>query len=403
MHSSIHSIINEIKSDIEQMVFDIGQSRDYKALHSSALALHLKTAELQKIANQYKDQKQLRSNKNDEPVENNTSSNNTTTTELLPSDEIDKVARKLPKWASKPQQINSKILNLYLLLKQQIPGGITETLLREKYGDASEFDRNLPQMKISSPKNHGKVFEVRNGFVEIWGPVLPFIKEYEAMTAKTHFDQNLMYAQEAFKKILGVEGHPFGQKSRPLHKGLHDDNQGVQWSIFVNADEGITSLCVNLEGMKYDDWPIARLIEKELQNPEAGLPILSDTYADDTDVTVHMNRDAWQMAYRPEIEEAIIGGECHLLSALTPVKWREILKEAYDCLDEDKKHRGRATQEITLKNDGSRVIKEVSPHLNITATLWTVSPPRLEMALDLIRAKLEFMQPIYNHLVQNTA
>ena len=35
-------------------------------------------------------------------------------------------------------------------------------------------------MKTISPKNNGKVFDVRNGVVEIWEPVQSAVAKYEA-------------------------------------------------------------------------------------------------------------------------------------------------------------------------------------------------------------------------------
>ena len=35
----------------------------------------------------------------------------------------------------------------------------------------------------------------------------------------------------------------------------------------VPPDDGFVWLGVNLKGMKYDDWPVARLIEREIFRP----------------------------------------------------------------------------------------------------------------------------------------
>ena len=95
------------------------------------------------------------------------------------AEEIRKVERKLPRWARNQQQINSKILNLFLELKYSGTERVTEDLLTRKYGDYGEFSRNYNQMKIISPKNHAKVFEVKNGVVEIWEPVRRYVEEYK--------------------------------------------------------------------------------------------------------------------------------------------------------------------------------------------------------------------------------
>lgn len=100
------------------------------------------------------------------------------------SEEIEKVLRKLPKWAANPQQINSKILKLYLDLESSGESKITETLLMERYGNHAEFLRNFNQMKIISPKNHGKVFELRNGVITVWDPIKEAVLDFKRATLR---------------------------------------------------------------------------------------------------------------------------------------------------------------------------------------------------------------------------
>ena len=87
-------------------------------------------------------------------------------------EEIKKVKRKLPRWAKNPDQINSQILIHFLTLQQVNQSTrISESELKEAYGNDYEFFRNFNQMKTIAPKNHAKVFHVRNGLIEIWEPV----------------------------------------------------------------------------------------------------------------------------------------------------------------------------------------------------------------------------------------
>lgn len=94
-------------------------------------------------------------------------------------DEVEKVKRKLPLWAKRKHQINSKILTLFLRLENEGNEEITESMLAERYGNLLEFQRNFPQMKIISSKNHGKIFDVNSGIIKIWPPILPFVKEHK--------------------------------------------------------------------------------------------------------------------------------------------------------------------------------------------------------------------------------
>lgn len=104
-----------------------------------------------------------------------------TADDVIP-DEIKKVERKLPRWASNPTQINAKILSLFLKL-QDDNHVITEQFLMEQYGNHAEFLRNYNQMKTISTKNHAKVFDVIDGNVTIWEPVLDAVLTFKKKIA----------------------------------------------------------------------------------------------------------------------------------------------------------------------------------------------------------------------------
>ena len=93
--------------------------------------------------------------------------------------EIKKVSRRLNLWA-KPErqdQYNSQILNAYLslsLTKKQI----TETDIFKKLGGPIWFQSNFVQMKSIAPKNHGKIFELKDNFITIWKPVEIHVSTY---------------------------------------------------------------------------------------------------------------------------------------------------------------------------------------------------------------------------------
>jgi hypothetical protein len=48
------------------------------------------------------------------------------------------------------------------------------------------------------------------------------------------------------------------------HTTIHDDHGGVQWMYLQDWQAGRGSVVLNLEGLEYDGWPIARLLEREL-------------------------------------------------------------------------------------------------------------------------------------------
>ena len=94
-------------------------------------------------------------------------------------EEINKLRKKLPLWAVRQNQINARILTLFLKLENQGSSKITEDMLAVEYGNPSEFNRNFMQMRIFAEKNHGKVFHVDKGVVKIWEPALELVEQYK--------------------------------------------------------------------------------------------------------------------------------------------------------------------------------------------------------------------------------
>ena len=69
-----------------------------------------------------------------------------------------------------------------------------------------------------------------------------------------------------FRDIFQCRGRDFGSPSRGV-LGISDGNEGVQWNAGYYPRDGAVWLGVNLEGMKYDDWPVARLVERKISLP----------------------------------------------------------------------------------------------------------------------------------------
>ncbi len=161
------NIISEIKTKAKQLTINLSQIGDgytKEQLHEDAIDLLLKTHELETIYNQT-------SKNNSVPKKKEAS--------MAIKDEINKLNRRLPLWANRQHQINSKILTLFLRMKEEGFSPVTEELLMEKYGNYSEFSTNFQQMKTIASKNHGKVFDVQNGSVKIWEPIREIVNEYK--------------------------------------------------------------------------------------------------------------------------------------------------------------------------------------------------------------------------------
>ncbi|MDE0713579.1 MAG: GIY-YIG nuclease family protein [Gammaproteobacteria bacterium] len=202
-----------------------------------------------------------------------------------------------------------------------------------------------------------------------------------------HTDPRYARYLDIFNMVLNIKGKPFGQLNKPSF-GMSDGNPGTQWNLMFTAGSDEAYLGVNLEGMKYDDWPIARLLLSERDNPS--LENLKLQVKDPDELFISLRRDAWQATSRPSIENQFIGGGILSVAETDNLKWLDMVREALDCLDSARSYRGRAKQLVTLKN-GSTKEMGVSPHLTILCEVKLG-----ENFDDDLRQKLREMQPIYD-------
>src|SRR5687767_6404401 len=132
--------------------------------------------------------------------------------------------------------------------------------------------------------------------------------------------QLLVEAFVALTRTIPAEEVMFGSASLRV-AGICDGTRGVQWNTWIEWDDDkqMAYAGVNLEGIAYDGWPVARFIERELEAPR-----LLDVRAEVRDahvVEVLWYRDAWQVQAHPPIREKLIGRSPRLLHALTPSDW----------------------------------------------------------------------------------
>jgi hypothetical protein len=199
--------------------------------------------------------------------------------------------------------------------------------------------------------------------------------------------------REAFVQVFGADPRPFG--SRAMQSGgLSDGNEGVQWNAGYDMRDGFRWLGVNLEGLKYRDWPVARLIRRELESPT--LPDLIRRVDAEDSVLVWWARDYWQAASRPAIAERVIPPTPIHASHLTTDHWLEALTGAAGCLASSRG--GRASQEVTLAKSGKRLTGEVSPHLTIA-----ISSNGPVSWLDFLKQGKAQLQPFYDWAAERAA
>ncbi len=200
--------------------------------------------------------------------------------------------------------------------------------------------------------------------------------------------------RHAFQRVFG-EGFPFGSPSIRIG-GLSDGNDGVQWNAWFDPRNEEKWAGVNLEGIKYDGWPVARLIRRELEGPT--LPALARGMGDAERIEVLWARDFWQATARPRILEGWIRPTPISLGRLGEEAWRRALDGALACLDEGRDHLGRATQQVTLESDRRRVEGSVSPHLTFKLLMDPPAPWE-----SFLRDAKQRMQPLYDWVEERTA
>lgn len=195
-------------------------------------------------------------------------------------------------------------------------------------------------------------------------------------------NQQVAVVMDLFREMFECDGREFGN---PVY-GLSDGVEGVQWNA---SHDGTTAwLGVNLEGMKYDGWPVARLIERELSRPL--LLRCRDKVPRPETVTMNWRRDAWQIQHRPPIKEGRIASIT--LDQLGAEEWRQALLRARNCLDPKRGYRGRCRMRVTLTRSGEPRIMEVTPHLWFGNPFDENHPHSMQRAKDNLQALYDFAQ-----------
>ena len=200
--------------------------------------------------------------------------------------------------------------------------------------------------------------------------------------------------RNCFRDLFGCPGREFGSRSRGV-LGISDGNKGVQWNAGYPSS-GVVWFGVNLEGMKYDGWPVARLIERELSRPLLLTPRYRLKVAGPGRVTARWTRDAWRHPARPPIKEADIAPTPIALDRLDRRGWEAALEGAMECLDPLRQHRGRGNVQVTLLPSKRhpwerRAEMGVSPHLKIRTPLAAITPSAMRQARDNLHALYEFV------------
>lgn len=203
----------------------------------------------------------------------------------------------------------------------------------------------------------------------------------------------LIAAFSELTRTMPADALMFGSPSLQV-SGMSDGTPGVQWNAWVEwtAGQQMAYAGVNLEGIKYDGWPVARFIEREIAQP--WLLSTRDEVGDARRIEVIWYRDAWQVQARPPIREKLIGGSPRLLHGLTADAWDAMLREAYECLDPRRARRGRARQLVTISTGEARTY-DVSPHFQVRQAFWPRRPGSRSGWREALDAAMANLRPVH--------
>ena len=190
--------------------------------------------------------------------------------------------------------------------------------------------------------------------------------------------------------LSALLGRPVKRFDDEIFVGAHDGSEGVQWHVSLDRQDMITRrFSVNLEGLAYKDWPIAKFIARELEQPKLFDAVTAIEKPEL--VQVHLTRDAWK---GPRTRVAV--ERWSLLSRqpvhkLSPALWRSSLNEARRCLAGP--DGGRAKARLLRVKTHLTEDLEISPHLNFGIEL-TAEGTVEERVMELRRA-MKLLVPLH--------
>jgi hypothetical protein len=204
-------------------------------------------------------------------------------------------------------------------------------------------------------------------------------------TAEKNF--NTLGVEDALKTVLRpTEVKEFGSQARGLF-GISNRPDGVQWSAWYDTKRDVAELAANLEGIEHDDWPVGRLIDRELET--LSLFKVCRRYRPSDDVRAVVKKDAW-MTWKMRITDAVLlEGQCY---SVTEDDWTRAFRAARALLGPEGRGRGRAVAVLSQK--GAREM-EVSPHVQFIAPLWARMPSDHTLRVAAFRRALTALAPLH--------
>lgn len=283
-----------------------------------------------------------------------------------------------------------------------------ESLIHSKLGPLRQKNREFFNLRtedaykailsIIDSQDEIKIIEIEEPEVRQPTSLPAAKKQVRKPTRSRDIDSTYVELLHFFTTLLGVKGRPFGQLNRPSF-GISDGNEGVQWNMSVSTDTEVVRVGVNLEGMKYQNWPIASFIKSELESQQ--IDAIRSKLINPEQVFVQFSRDAWQAASRPTIVERTLGGKVCSIAELDMDQWALTLTDALSCLSDANDHRGRAVQNVTVinkKNEHQVRQMSVSPHLRV----WMQLPSEGD-AQENLKNVIAELKPVYDWVMRQSS
>lgn len=168
-----------------------------------------------------------------------------------------KANRKIPIWASRPNQNNHKIIKAFLQIQEEA-GEVKYDVLAERcsnigsYQDTfvKDFRGNFIQMKTDASNSHGKVFVVENDVVEIWDEVKNTLEIYRGYFLSSNIGGiNVKITNDMTEEAYEIAKMVYeGKLSRTEGKNKISDETGMN---IGSAGDYITNFLAMMDGQKY--------------------------------------------------------------------------------------------------------------------------------------------------------
>lgn len=168
-----------------------------------------------------------------------------------------KANRKIPIWASRPNQNNHKIIKAFLQIEEEAKKVEYDVLAdrcsnNDFYPDTfvNDFRGNFIQMKTDASNSHGKVFVVENEVVKIWDEVKTTLESYRGYFLTSNSGGGSVkitndMTEEAYEIAKMVYE---GNLSRTEGKNKISDETGMN---IGSAGDYITNFLAMMDGQKY--------------------------------------------------------------------------------------------------------------------------------------------------------